>query len=277
MFSRKTVLVAGVIALIAINIIALSVSSDRHPFLGIGRLAFFIVSPIQNGVTGTIRFLQDQWERYFYLVSVSAENEKLRKELGAAKQRLNHYQETLLANRRLQNLLEFRSEVPGRVVVARVIGRGTSPWFQSVFIDKGQAVGLEKGMPVVVSEGVVGQIVGLAPGYARVMLIIDQNSGLDALVQRTRARGIVQGESGGQCLLKYVLRKEDIQVGDAVISSGLDHVFPKGIRVGRISGVVKRHSGIFQEVTLVPYVDFEKLEEVLVLMIPSSAPGSATP
>jgi rod shape-determining protein MreC len=277
MFSRKTVMVAGVIALIAINIIALSVASDKYPFLGIGRLTFSIVSPIQAGVTGTIRFLERQWERYFFLVSVSAENEKLIKELGAAKERLNHYQETLLANRRLQNLLEFRSEVAGYEVAAQVIGRGTSPWFQSVFIDKGRNAGLEKGMPVVVSEGVVGQIVGVAPGYARVMLIIDQNSGLDALVQRTRARGIVQGKSDGQCLFKYVLRKEDVRVGDTVISSGLDHVFPKGVRVGRISGVVKRNSGIFQEVTLVPYVDFEKLEEVLVLMVPSSELELATP
>jgi len=270
MFSRKTVMIAGVIALIAINIIALSVASDRYPFLGFGRFAHAIVSPIQKGVTGTVRFLQHQWESYFHLVSVSAENEKLRRELGAARAQLNHYRETLLANVRLQNLLKFRSAVEGRVVAAQVIGRGTSPWFQSVFIDKGSSAGLTKGMPVVVSEGVVGQIVGVAPGYARVMLIVDQNSGLDALVQRTRARGIVQGSSGGTCRFKYVLRKEDVRVGDVVISSGLDHVFPKGVRVGRISGVERRNSGIFQDVILVPSVDFEKLEEVLVMMIPFS-------
>ena len=108
MFSRKTVMIAGVIALIAINIIALSVASDRYPFLGFGRLAHAIVSPIQNGVTGTVRFLEHQWESYFHLVSVSAENEKLRRELSAARAQLNHYRETLLANVRLQNLLKFR-------------------------------------------------------------------------------------------------------------------------------------------------------------------------
>ena len=93
---------------------------------------------------------------------------------------------------------------------------------------------------------------------------------MDGLVQRTRARGIVQGVSEGNCTFRYALRKHDIQVGDTIVSSGLDGVFPKGLRVGRVSGVLKKDAGIFQEVEVVPFVDFETLEEVLVVLnIPS--------
>ena len=89
---------------------------------------------------------------------------------------------------------------------------------------------------------------------------------MDALVQRTRSRGLVKGGLGGECLFKYVLRKHEIRVGDTVISSGLDGVYPKGLHIGRISGVIRRNAGIFQQVTVTPYVDFEKLEQVLVML-----------
>ena len=98
------------------------------------------------------------------------------------------------------------------------------------------------------------------------LLIIDPNSAVDALVQRTRSRGLIKGIVGGKCLFKYVLRKHEIRVGDAVISSGLDGVYPKGLHIGKISGVIRRNAGIFQEVTLTPFVDFEKLEQVLIML-----------
>jgi rod shape-determining protein MreC len=91
---------------------------------------------------------------------------------------------------------------------------------------------------------------------------------VDALVQKIRARGVVKGEPTGLCLFDYVLRKHEINVGDTVVSSGLDGVYPKGLRIGRVSEVVKRNSDIFQEITVIPFVDFETLEEVLILTSP---------
>jgi rod shape-determining protein MreC len=120
-------------------------------------------------------------------------------------------------------------------------------------------------MPVVVPEGVVGQIVDVSGRYAKVLLIVDQNSAVDALVQRTRARGLLKGEFADQCRLEYVLRKEDVQVGDVVVSSGLDGVFPKGLRIGEIKEVSGETTEMFYTIAIVPFVDFEKLEELLVL------------
>ena len=148
----------------------------------------------------------------------------------------------------------------------------TSPWFQSIMIDKGRDDGLTRGLPVVVPEGIAGQVTEVSAGYAKVMLIIDPTSAVDALVQRTRSRGIVQGQFSNHCLFKYVLRKHDIQVGDTVISSGLDGVFPKGQRVGQVSEVVRRSAGVFQDIIVKPFVDFEKLELVLVVLDPPERP-----
>jgi rod shape-determining protein MreC len=114
----------------------------------------------------------------------------------------------------------------------------------------------------------VGQITEVSSHYSKVLLIIDPNSAVDALVQSDRARGIIKGDAAGELILKYVLRKSDIAVSDTVVSSGLDGVFPKGLAVGQVSGVFKPKAGIFQEVTVTPFVDFEKLEEVLVVLNP---------
>jgi rod shape-determining protein MreC len=121
---------------------------------------------------------------------------------------------------------------------------------------------------VVISEGIAGLVTDVTYSYAKVLLIIDQNSAVDALIQRSRARGVIKGGFSNRCFLKYVLRKYDISIGDVVVSSGLDGVFPKGLRIGYVSSVVKQKAGIFQEITVMPYINFEELEEVLVLLGP---------
>ena len=153
--------------------------------------------------------------------------------------------------------LKFKKNIDERVLAAEVIAKDPSPWFKTVLIDKGNHDGVEKGMAVVIPEGIAGQTTEVSAHYSKVLLIIDHNSAVDALVQRDRARGIIKGGSAGQCLFKYVLRKHDVVVDDIVVSSGLDGVFPKGLPVGYVSGVIKPKSGIFQEVTVTPYVDFE--------------------
>ena len=154
------------------------------------------------------------------------------------------------------------------ILSAELIGRDPSPWFKTIIIDKGKADGIEKGFAVVVPEGIVGQIVHVSYHYSKVLLIIDSNSAVDALVQKTRARGVVKGEPTGLCFFDYVLRKHEINVGDTVVSSGLDGVYPKGLRIGHVSEVVRRKSDIFQEITVIPFVDFETLEEVLIITNP---------
>jgi rod shape-determining protein MreC len=266
MFSKKMVLIVGVIVLIAVNVIVLSITSRRSAAFGIERIAIAIVAPFQEIVTRTIIFTRNIWQSYFYLVNVSEENQLLKKRLNQALEENNQGRELELANTRLRNLLNFQKTITGRFVAAQIVGKDPSVWFKTVIIDKGKTDGVDEGFPVVMSQGIVGQVIEVSDHYAKVMLIIDRNSAVDALVQRSRARGVIKGESTDKCRLDYVLRKYDVRSGDTVISSGLDGVYPKGLLIGQVSDILKNDSDIFQEIAVTPFIDFEKLEEVLVVL-----------
>jgi len=269
MFSKKMVMIIGVIVLIAVNIILLSVFNRRYiSYYKPGRIAISLIAPFQKASTSSIRFIRDVWRHYFIMVNVVKENDNYQKALNKAFEDNIQLKELKLSNSRLRNLLNFEKTITDRVLSAEVIGKDPSPWFKTVLIDKGKNDGVETGMAVVVPKGIAGQVTDVSANYSKVLLIIDHNSAVDALAQNDRARGIIKGGMVGQCLFKYVLRKHDIEIGDIVISSGLDGVFPKGLAVGYVSAVFKPKSGIFQEVTVTPYVDFEKLEEVLIVLNP---------
>ena len=266
MFSKKIVMIVGVIVLIAVNLIVLSVTSRRYHTHGPGQIAISLITPFQKITTSSISFIRNIWSHYFCLVAVKQENDKLKKALGSAIEKNNRFNEIEIFNLRLRKLLNFRKNMSSQMLVAEVIGKDPSPWFKTIIIDKGKSDGIEKGLPVLVPEGIAGQVIDASLHSSKVLLIIDQISAVDALVQRTRARGIIKGGSTGQCFFTYALRKHDTRVGDTIISSGLDTVFPKGLRIGKVSEVIKRNFGIFQEVIVKPYVDCEKLEEVLVVL-----------
>ncbi len=267
MFSKRALMMFGLIVLFAISLMLLYL--PQRPAgapAGVGGVLIGMVAPFQKAGTGAFRFARDLWRHYFYLVSVSEENQRLKAQLSQAVAAQHRLEEVALANRRLRELLDFKQDLSRQMVAAEVVGRDPSPWFQTVIIGKGADDGVLEGAPVVVDEGIVGQVIEASDRYAKVLLLVDQNSAVDGLVQRSRARGIIKGDGPARCIFEYVLRKDDVRVGDIVISSGLDGVFPKGLRVGRVSELVRRNAGIFQDVFIQPFVDFEKLEEVLVIL-----------
>jgi rod shape-determining protein MreC len=217
-------------------------------------------------VTYGFDFIGDIWRHYFALVAAARQNDRLREALARATIRLNACSEIEQANRRLRSLIRFQQAIDQKVLPAEVVGKDPSPWFKSVIIDKGRADGVVKGLPVVIPEGIAGQVVAVSNHHAKVLLIIDVNNAVDALVQRSRARGIVTGAPDNRCIFKYVLRQDDVREGDILIASGLDGIYPKGLRIGRVAAVHRQPAGIFQEVEVTPVVDFQTLEEVLVVI-----------
>ena len=197
----------------------------------------------------------------------------LKQRIAELQKESNLKEEALLANERLRKLLQFREKLSTSMVAAEVIGQDPSSWFKSVTINKGERDGVRKGMAVISPEGVVGQILKAAPHYATVLLITDYNSAIDSIVQKTRARAIVEGKGENRCQLKYLLRTEEVKVGDVILTSGLGGNFPKGLLIGEIRKVEKKGHGIFQYAELVPSVDLTKLEEVLVIT-ESSVPSA---
>ena len=267
MFSKQMVIAIGGVILIVCSIIFLSLSS-KHPTAtnSVEGAPVTLISPFQKMATGTMQFVRDIWHQYFWLASTAQENKALRKALKRAVDENFKCSETELSNQRLRKFLNFQKSRIDQVLAAEVIAKDPSPWFHAVIIDKGEDDGIVQGLPVVNSEGIIGQVMAATSDYAKVLLMIDRNSAVDSLVQRSRARGITRGNATDQCRLQYVLRKNDVKVGDTVISSGLDGVFPKGLRIGHVSRIIRRNAGIFQDVEVTPFVDFEKLEEVLVVL-----------
>lgn len=265
------VMIAGLIILVTLSISVLTLSSRRpYPTYGPGRVAIAVVAPFQKMIVATTRFFSDIWEHYFFLVTVVDDNRALRKQLQQARALNHQLREASQSNERLRKLFDLQQKMTQPLIAAQVVGKDPSPWFQSVVLDKGLTDGVEKGRPVINPQGVVGIVVEATAHYAKVMLITDPNSAVDAVIQDSRARGIIKGGASGYCVLNYVLRKHDVTVGDPVVSSGMDGVFPKGLPIGQVATTVKQEAGIFQDVTVTPYVDFERLEEVLV--VPSTQP-----
>ncbi len=267
MFSQKILLVVGILVLIIANIAVITLKGQAADSVQVhNRVAITLLGPAQDASSGLIKFVRDVWRHYFDLVNISRSYDVCQKQLDRAAGESIVNRELRLANARLRNLLEFKSRRSIPMVAAEVIGKDPSPWFKSAVIDKGKKHGIRRGMPVVVPAGIAGLISEVSVDYSRILLIIDPNSAVDAFVQRSRARGIIKGRTPDRFIFKYVLRKHDVRVGDIVVSSGLDGVFPRGLPVGTVSGILKQYTGIFQQVTVNPSVDFEKLEEVLVVL-----------
>jgi rod shape-determining protein MreC len=267
MFSKTAAAAIILFASCAVALIFLSVPSRIEPVKQpLSGKTLNVTAPPQGAVTGVLGFAASVWEHYFSLVNTSSENEQLRRRLDEASQAHIHYEEAKRENGRLRDLLAFARKTPGRVVTARVVAEDPSHWFSSVILDKGAVDGVRRGNAVVTPLGVAGKITATARNYSQVLLVTDPNSALDARVARTRARGIVEGAVGGGCRFKYVQRKEDVRVGDQILSSGFDRVVPPGVAVGVVVSVQKGGRGMFQEVEIRPHVDFETLEEVLIIL-----------
>lgn len=225
-----------------------------------------ITAPFQKFIAETIRYTKDLWYRYFALVNLQKENERLNEKINALRMENDQLRELLATNQRLQKLLRFTESFNWPGQMGQVIGRDPSGWFQSIIIDKGNSSGVKVNMPVVDAVGVVGRLVSVSSNYSKALLIIDQNSSVDCIIQRSREKGILKGVSEKICQLEYVVKTGDVVVGDTVITSGMGRVFPKGLPVGKVVEVRSSPGELFLDIKVRPEVDFSKLEEVLIVL-----------
>ncbi len=224
-----------------------------------------VCSPFQKGVTVVLQGVDGVFQKYLFLVHLQKENVIFKQRIAELENENHQMKEMALANERMRHLLQFRERMATPMITAEVIGQDPSSWFKSVTIDKGESHGVQKGMAVISPDGVIGQILKTAPHYSTVLLITDYSSAIDAIVQRTRARAIVEGKGENRCQLKYLLRTEDVSPGDVVVTAGSSGNIPKGLMIGEIQKVEKRGLGVFQYAELIPRVDLTKLEEVFII------------
>ena len=241
----------------------------------LGRIFLELMAPLERAGTFASRTVADAWASASGLLRARDEAEALRARVRRLEQDTARLAETEAENARLRTLLDFRKTLGGTLLTTRVIGHDAAGLSRTLVVDQGSAAGIAKGAAVLAPEGIVGQVFQVSPHAARVLLVSDHNSGVDAVVQRTRGRGIVEGTADGRCGLKFVKRTEDLQLGDLVVSSGLDGIFPRGLPIGHIEAVDKQGQGLFQYAQIEPAVDAERLEEVLVMVGAPPAPPLA--
>lgn len=263
--------VAAVLLIISLAVISYSASRlSETGFLR--KMVLEAAAPVEDAVNVSLKGLHDSWKRYLFLVGMEDENRRLRHGNAVLSEQLNHYREGYIEGMRLRKLLNLGDGLTNRVVAARVVDRSRASLFKTILIDKGTADGMRVGFPVLSEQGVVGRIIETAWHASQVLLLVDGNSNIDGLIQRSRAQGILQGAGSAGCNLKYISRVEEVLPGDVVLSSGLAGVFPKGLLLGVVTGVSRKGEGLFQKIDVAPAVDFEKLEEVLAL-IPDAGAG----
>lgn len=255
-----------VVAVIALPILSINMKRNpgedpwyRRPFTWFVAISQGGYSSFTSGVRGTTSM-------YMNLIGVKTDNQRLSHENEELRAQLGALTELKLENERLNELLQFKLTTKMELLAAKVIARDLSPDHESIRINRGYRQGLRKLMGVITVQGVVGYVLSTEMDSAQVLVLTDRSGAIDALVQRTRARGLISGKDSNAIRLRYLERADDVAVGDAVVTSGLKGFFPKGFPIGKVISVRKTDFGISQEAMVEPVVSPSNLEEVFVVL-----------
>ena len=274
------------VALLALNMVLMSVSArdetgqKRKIQVWAGALA----SPLQNIFSGASGAGLGFFQHLGSLNRAATENEELKKRLADTETELREARMARDENQRLKGLLELKEQSEYKLVTARVIARDPSEWFDSVMINRGSSSGVEKNMPVVTHEGIVGRVIGVSPVTAQVLLITDERSAAGAIVGQlgaSQALGSVRGYGKNGLLdMRYVPGLETVKQGDIVTTTGQDGIYPPGLSVGEVVEFKQGSATSPHEIKVKPSARLNSLGEVAVLLYrppPRTPPTDALP
>lgn len=262
-------LLFGALALLAV----ITMVSDRRHLAEGGRdLPWWqawlleVAVPVQDLLAVPADATRELWGDYVDLIAVREENDRLRDRIAGLEEENLQYREALVASGHLQQIASMRDDFEIPMLPSEVVGLDVVPWFRSVLVDRGASHGVHAGNPVITAEGVVGLVTATSSHAAKTMLLLDRQSAIDGIVQRSRARGIVRGRGTDELAFEFVVRGGDVKPGDVVITSGLGGVYPKGLRIGEVVELKDPQGGLLQTAVLKPAVDFGRLEQVFVML-----------
>ncbi len=253
---------------LAAQLLLLSFQITRSHHVRLIRVwAVAIFDPFQRSLGGIADATKRTWKTYRELSQAQQQNQELRVQLAAARSRIQQLSEEAAEVPRLRALLEFKNHLPYSTVTAEVIASSPGESSNAVFIDKGTDAGLTTDLAVITPEGLVGKTIAVFSHNTQVLLITDPSSGIGAMLERTRAQGILKGSDGNVSKLHYVMNDEPVSVGEAVLSSGLDQICPKGVPLGNVIRVAE--GNIYKNIVVKPAVPLNHLEAVLVVLKPT--------
>ena len=229
-------------------------------------VTFGVFTEVQRLITSTRDGFVGFWSGYVGLRDVQRENEELSQEVARLSLELQQQRALAQQTRSLERLLELRESVSFENLSARVIATDATPYFRTLTIDRGSRDGVQTDMAVVAPAGVVGRVVGvLGPRAAQVQLLIDRNAAAAALIERNRASGVAVGTDGdGRLQMEFVSNLEEVRVGDRIVTSGIDGIYPEGFLIGRVVTATEG-LGLYQTIHVEPVVDYSQIEDVLVV------------
>lgn len=262
--------VAGFLALAVLALVLISYTGPgRSNLTPVEKIVKTITTPVESGVTTVINGIGDTFGSVFSIGSIKKENKTLKDQVAKLEAENNLLKEYEYQNLRLRDLLQYKDSIARNfdTTAASVIARNPSNWFQTLTINKGESDGLKKNMAVVTGQGLVGHVINVSSNSAEVSLIISDDSAVGGLVQVTRTPGVVEGLPDNSGLLKMIHISKDapVRAKQVVISSGLGGIFPKGVPIGRVTEVEIESNGLVKYAMVRPFVDFNRLEEVLVI------------
>jgi rod shape-determining protein MreC len=269
-FRQRTAMLFIAVVLGHIILISAQVNSSAGvPLLEV--ITFGAFAEVQRGAAGLTGGIRDAWSGYGNLRHVRAENEELRRKLGELQVQFQQEHARVERARQLENLLGFKQQLRVETIAAGVIGASASLDFRGITIDRGTSQAVTANMAVIGPAGLVGRVVTPTAHASKVQLLIDRNAAAGALVERSRAQGIVVGSGVDVLRMDFVPATADVKAGDTVVTSGVDGIYPKGFVIGTVQQV-ENGNGIYKAIRVRPSVEFNRLEEVLVVKTPP-APG----
>jgi len=229
-----------------------------------------ISAPIEFAASSLARGISNIWESYVYLVDVKADNDRLNYDNARLREQVHHLEQKEAENRELRRLLQLREATPGDLVSAQVIGKDFTEFFRvtRVVLDRGSR-NIRPNMPVIAPDGVVGTVERVNGDAVDVTLAVDAKFVIDVEDERTHARGYVRGtgdSSRYNCKVENVDSRDEVEIGDLLVTSGKGKKFPKGLPVAKVTKVNKREPGRDQEIEATPAVNFSRLDSVLIVV-----------
>lgn len=264
---RPLLVLAGAVVLHLILISAQVSTTAGIPVIQV--VTFGSFAELQRGTMKSVDSVRSLWTGYVALRDAQAENESLKRELQTLQVQLQQERAEAQRTDRFRQLLELRERSGLKTVASEVIAGPATLEFRDMTIDKGSSDGIARDMAIISPAGVVGRVILTSPRASRVQMLIDRNAAAGAMIERTRAQGIVVGQ-GEVLRMEYVPGTADVKQGDLIVTSGIDKIYPKGFVIGTVD-VVSRGSGTYHDITVRPAVDFSRLEEVLVVTTPPPA------
>jgi len=219
-----------------------------------------VIDRAVSGVTGAVSSYTD-------LRGVREENQGLREELDRITAERNAAVEEASRLRALEEQLAIPKSPPYKTLSANVVARDVSLWYQRLVINRGSLDGVRHNMPIATSNGVVGRVINVGPNFAQVQVITDTIAGAGAMLQSSRAMGEMRGTGTNRCEIKNVHSSEPVEVGETVVTSGLDRIYPKGLVIGTIESVENDPNGPWHKIIVAPAAKVDRIEHVLVLLV----------